>query len=613
MNLPGFRLVALRLTGNNVADAEIRFERGLNVICGPSDTGKTFILQCIDFILGGKVQPKEIPQASGYDTIYLTISTYSGQKNITLRRSLQGGGIEATPEGEMAVSLKAAHDKDTSDNLSRYLLAICGLDGKWLKKNKGGTKQSLSFRNLIHLCLISEEKVIKEASPLLTGRNTTQTAELSLFRLLLTGIDDSSVVESESNKVSKIRVESKNEVLQSLIGRITEEYEELGVVGTYEELHEQLNGLDHRYEIATKALDDAQRTVADMETIRSQSWEDLRQVESKINVLNELKTRFKILEKQYVTDLRRLETIAEAGIRLTEMSLDRCAVCGSLAEYHDVDHQDALVNPEIVSQSCIAEASKLRSLLADLKTTQADVERELADKEARQKLSKSNLESATRDIQCVLKPQLKQLLEDYREGQNKRNAAKQAIELLDRRKELGDLVVEVTKRGKAEEQSQGVSFLPATGIQDFSLEVEKRLEAWNFPNVGRVTFSESDWDVVISGRRRASHGKGVRAITHAAFSLGLLGYCINNDMPYPNFLVVDSPLVVYREPDSCDVSLALDVKNAFYEDIATSFSNVQVIILENETPPDSLAVNANLILFTGNDTGRSGFIPNAGG
>ncbi|MDQ3263103.1 MAG: hypothetical protein M3Y59_05500, partial [Myxococcota bacterium] len=46
--------------------------------------------------------------------------------------------------------------------------------------------------------------------------------------------------------------------------------------------------------------------------------------------------------------------------------------------------------------------------------------------------------------------------------------------------------------------------------------------------------SENDQDVVISGRARGSHGKGVRAITRAAFNLALLRLCIEDERPFPN-------------------------------------------------------------------------------
>lgn len=609
MTNPGFRLIALRLAGKEVADAEVRFEKGLNVICGPSDTGKTFIMQCIDFILGGKEKPEDIPEASSYDTIHLDIATFDDSKLISLRRSLSGGGIEVTIENEKPVTLKSQHNKDKTDTLSHYLLDLCGLTDKWLKKNKNNAKQSLSFRNIIHHSLISEEKVIKKASPLLTGRNTSKTAELSLFRLLLTGIDASSVIETEEEKVSKIRVESKNEVLQGLIDNTMEEYEGLGVVGTYEELKEQFEKLDRNYDNTAEALESAQKSVSASENIRNQSWEQLRQVESRIRVLAELQSRFNILEKQYLTDLRRLEAIAETGTRLTEMRVDRCSVCGSSTEHHNTEHQDAIINPEIVSTSCVAEAAKLRSLLTDLKTTQADVVGELVEKQALKERLRSQFDSVTEEIKNILKPKLKQLIDNYREGQSRRDSVKKAIELHDHLKSLEDLVEEVSKKKESEETLQGDHALPSKSIEEFSLEIEERLKAWNFPNTGRVTFSEADWDIVISGRRRSSHGKGVRAVLHAAFSLGLLGYCIRKAIPYPNFIVIDSPLVVYREPDPSDASMKLDVKDAFYKDIASSFSKAQVIILENENPPEGLEFLANIISFTGNDFGRSGFIP----
>jgi len=48
----GLALRELRLTGPGVEDAVITFSDGLNVIAGPSDTGKTYVAQCLSFLLG---------------------------------------------------------------------------------------------------------------------------------------------------------------------------------------------------------------------------------------------------------------------------------------------------------------------------------------------------------------------------------------------------------------------------------------------------------------------------------------------------------------------------------------------------------------------------------
>lgn len=117
---------------------------------------------------------------------------------------------------------------------------------------------------------------------------------------------------------------------------------------------------------------------------------------------------------------------------------------------------------------------------------------------------------------------------------------------------------------------------------------------------------------MISGEPRGSHGKGVRAITHAAFNLALLQLSHREQKSFPSMVLIDSPLVVYREPDPGEEQFPVSVKEAFYRTIAAVFKETQVIILENDEPPIDLGHDANIVLFTGKRTGRWGFIPIAG-
>src|SRR3546814_15603515 len=59
---------------------------------------------------------------------------------------------------------------------------------------------------------------------------------------------------------------------------------------------------------------------------------------------------------------------------------------------------------------------------------------------------------------------------------------------------------------------------------------------------------EGDFDLIIDGKRRRNNGKGVRAITHAAFKVALLTFCRSRGLPHPGFLVMDTPLITAREP-----------------------------------------------------------------
>lgn len=58
----------------------------------------------------------------------------------------------------------------------------------------------------------------------------------------------------------------------------------------------------------------------------------------------------------------------------------------------------------------------------------------------------------------------------------------------------------------------------------------------------RVEFNGKAINIVVDGKPRQSHGKGVRAILYAAIAIGLLRYCANNNRPHPGVVVIDSPL-----------------------------------------------------------------------
>src|SRR5690349_21283571 len=96
----GFGLRALRLTGAGVEDAAITFADGLNVVAGPSDTGKTYVAQCLSFLLGSGKRPKEIPEAAAYNTAQIVLVARSDGTQHALSRRLDGTGTVAHTTGD---------------------------------------------------------------------------------------------------------------------------------------------------------------------------------------------------------------------------------------------------------------------------------------------------------------------------------------------------------------------------------------------------------------------------------------------------------------------------------------------------------------------------------
>ncbi len=582
----------------------------MNVISGPSDTGKTFIFQCIDFILGARKLPDELPEAQGYERVVVEISSVSDGRLYILERALRGGDITLTLPDGSTEQLAREHSEGNKNNISYFLLQLSGLADKRIRKNARGQTQSLSFRKIAHLAAVSEEDVIRASSPVHASSGFDKTASRSAFRLLLSGDDDSAVVAVEDPKISRARVHAKTEVLQGMLDQLNDQIANQSIDEDINSHRDQLDRLDTSYQAFEQMLSESGSAMANIEEQRRVLWSSLGEIQNRIDVLTGLSDRFALLAEQYQSDLRRLDAIAEAGSRLGDIGVERCPVCGALPEHHDHEHLDGSVGPDVVTESATAEAGRIRSLINDLDSTRAEVATERNELQSTQEQYQEQLADVTSAIHQELRPRAQKSAVELREAASKRQQVLRSLELLERVQALEEQIRDI----QAEEVSsarQEFASLPSSAAEEFAQEVQARLDAWKFPELDRVTFSDTAWDVVISGQPRTSHGKGVRAVMHAAFTTGLLRYCANREKPHPGFVLIDSPLVVYREPDPGEVTLDASVKSAFFADLASEFLEEQIILLENDEPPEEIAAreDVNLIRFTKRDEGRYGFLP----
>ena len=194
--MAGYIYKELRLTGINKKDAFILFKPGLNVISGPSNTGKTFIFDCIDFMSGSSIKLRNIPQLKGYTNIFLEIE--SNSQSYTLESEIANNNtyklyrskinnLNTEPE-----ILNRKSDANSNDNISSFFLNLNNIGNKRIRKNEKGDTVNLSYRNVVKLALINEERIITKESPI-TSHYTKSTEESNLLRFFLTGVDDSNI------------------------------------------------------------------------------------------------------------------------------------------------------------------------------------------------------------------------------------------------------------------------------------------------------------------------------------------------------------------------------------------------------------------------------------
>lgn len=168
------RLEGLRFKGPS-KDAGVRFYPGVNVICGASDTGKSFLAEAIDFMLGGS-ELKDLPERAGYNAIELRLACTDGT-SWSLERAMSGGDF-ALREGDTVEKLRQSHAHGRTDNLSGYLLHKIGLLGRRiLKSSAKRTTNSLSFRNLARLVIVQEGEIQHKGSPFWGGQFTCSSSD----------------------------------------------------------------------------------------------------------------------------------------------------------------------------------------------------------------------------------------------------------------------------------------------------------------------------------------------------------------------------------------------------------------------------------------------------
>lgn len=473
--------------------------------------------------------------------------------------------------------------------------------------------QNLSFRNLAHLAVIDEQSIIKTHTPIYSGESTTRTVEASVFKLLLTGVDDSSLVGKKKRAVARAELEAQLTLLDQLIQKYEKDLEELTTDPA--DLAAQLERLNAWIEESSKQLREQRSALAEQESRRQAAWAARDKAAARVGEIDGLLERFALLDEHYVSDLDRLKAVSEAGLFFVALPAGRCPLCGAPAGDHR--HDGLPPDGDIVAlrEACDREILKIGRLRSELTKAIDDLTREKAVLMVDIAVNRQGFQEAQALIDQSLAPAVAEAHEKHSAQVETRAGVRQALSLLDRTQDLK------TRRATVEGELGAVGTpkrdrpaMPASGLLSFSSSVEDLLDSWHFPHEKPVYFDGQSLDLVLGSRRRGEQGKGLRALTHAAFVIGLQQACRSLTLPATGFVVLDSPLVTFREVDAAesglDAGTRLVVKQAFYRDLAARISTDQVIVVENEDPEVTLQTAITWHPFTGRaDVGRSGFYP----
>ncbi|MFE9481285.1 hypothetical protein ACFYNM_22095 [Streptomyces spororaveus] len=603
-------LVHLTFLGMDKPPAAVEFSPGLTVIYGASDTGKSYVEEAVDYMLGAS-ELKSVPEADGYTRILLGLRVSDG-RTLTLSRAVGGDTIEVfnhelrgVPSELAGETLGYKHHPKYKTNISRYLLTVLGIDGRRILQNSRGEVVPLNFRDLARLAVVNDTRMADQRSPVLgTRMPQNETKEKSVFKLLLSGQEEPKRTAAPSN-LEKQFGKGKIAVIDHLID---ESREKLTMEANQSQLRERLDRLQ-------ASLGEVTAAAVELAEVRTSLLRDRRGLEEidlaaqqRAAEVQQLLARFALLKEQYESDLARLQMIGEAGTLLGYFQTGTCVFCGAEPQHQHPEHHVA--ESTQLAASVSAETRKTTDLLSDLLLMIEDLEEQAANIESARAARDEQLTLNAAELRA-LDQRMQPVDTDATELLNVRSRVESELALHAQIEQLEDLKASLSTVAPALPAARPDG-IPAADVADFERMIHETLQAWHVPGNNHVIYDPTTAELSVDGQPRKSRGRGMRSILHAAFAVSLARRNTARDLIHPGFVVLDTPVLTYRRPEDPHEEhpelMTADVVENFYRDLLENPPG-QVIVIENPTPPTSIRGRAAMYAFSVDGSVRQGFFP----
>ena len=576
----------------------IKLDKGLNIIYGKSNTGKSLIVDCINYMYGAqkhrfddKLNIKEIQMIVISDGGNLELSREINTKKITVIST-----IDSIDNGSYGVG----SDKNS---ISKVWLKLMGInDETKIVSTLEGKLQRLTYRTFSHIFLVDEEEVIKTVSILTSkgSRGNVSTSVLSALLYLATG---NTYLPKENVKTKEIRNERKdavNNFVQRSLDKIrNKNFEDftIKIDKTPVELEKEIN-------IILSEIEDTESLLEINSNKRIDITNEIFELDDKINQNNILYNRNVNLASQYASDIKRLTFIAESDAHMNGVPiLDHCPFCnGELPKEQTESCVDAAVQ----------EVKKIEKQFEDLRSLQKSLLVEIDEFTSKKYDLISQRKEIDRLIRNEIKPKINKLksqLHDYTLSLNQSKTE----EML---KDFNDIIISELKITEVEESKELKIEIPKYFEEIFKEKIIKNLKnlltECKYRNYENCDFEIPGYDIVINGQSKRSQGKGFRAYLNTLVSIAIQDCLYEYDLYVPRIFVVDSPILTLKEKEvySENEFVSNPMKEGLFKYLVNHQENKQIVVIENDIPKIEYK-NVNLIQFTKDEReGRYGLLTN---
>lgn len=586
----------IELYTKNYGRSVLDFKSGLNIIYGPSNTGKSLILECIDFMFGGKCE-KLTDSPVGFSMINMELDV-DGQ-TLLLSREIGSNDVKVD-SNVIGIDDGIYKTGKTKKNTSQLWLRLMGIDDEVQVIQKlNYSPQTLGVRTFIHSFLIKESRMVADNSILKSGEGYNSNIPVPTVSSLIYMATGKNFLENHK-AVDKKYVEAKNQAVEMFVDRSLKSL----AAQRMEALDGDVTETDAT-EIKKRIAELLEEIDVTQDTIQSEVMENQNLTDKIVDIDNQtaeckmLKNRYSSLMTQYESDIRRLTFIAEGDLHKNILpKLDHCPFCnGELPKDKETSCIDA----------AIAEVDKIEAQINDLRSAFNEIDAEITNL-AKEKIAVVDKRKEIQNcIRIELKPkiqQLKDMVASYRValGRTKVNEMFDKFEYTLNTELLESLSTDAPE--KFDVRGALKDYMSKT----LDANLLRILRATNYENIDSAFFDIEKCDVKVNGTGKATQGKGFKAFLNTVMAIAVQEYLEEKNLYQTHLLAIDSPvlsLVEKRDPDDKE---ATDVmKKGLFEYFVSHSQDRQMIVVENYIP-DIDYKDANIIQFTKSDEDRYGLI-----
>lgn len=586
-----FYLKKVGLRGK-LGDSQLELSQGLNVVYGSSNTGKSIIVECIDYALGDKDYNIEL---DGYDTIYLTIAHEKG--DVTIFRKLSEATVTVDSDNNLIKSgnypiKKKSKSHENDLYLDDLLLILADIPPRTqIVVSTKWKKQNFTFRTCLNSFLIKQEDIIRRESPYLPLNPMAQGAYKSGLLFLWTGnnYDKDSNADDKNWRIRRSAIEGYTEELLKKVNLDYPDLEKKAKVDPKEmenNINETLTEISNNEDLLRKLFDENRKL-----------GNELYQIDDELAEQNNLLTKYKALNTQYIADEKRLELVIEGEEH--SLGLERNMTCPFCNGKLDKSVQ------ETCAEAAEKELQRLAPKIVDLDKTINDIVTQIRELNKKRINITQKKKDVLTKINSEIKPLISKLqanIETYRKAIED---AKEAKIIMDLKKQYEEKIKELDSQVKPKNDTKfDVISYYSPIINKLEEEYNRLLLYGNYKFNEKPTFE--NFDFVIDRRHKKSQGQGYRAYLNGLACLDLYNMlCQNGVYPMP-FLVMDSPIQSLVENEETKVEKSMRV--GLFKCLKEISAPRQVIVIENRLPEGLDYSDVNLIRFTKDEnSGRYGF------